>query len=159
MAAVKVTPPNDFPLGLIRSHMVVIHLILMLGTEGGPQRVVRNLCPTLYITSCRKFVCRNVPRVVANYRVLKWMWYYHTHCMQREMRSGTVEKNQSILLHPSFAVCWITNNSWQPFRHYSPIQKSSSVILYQFHGYSGWTRSWNYLYSSPQRTLPLWTRH
>jgi hypothetical protein len=47
MAAVKFTPPNDFPLGLIRSHMVVIHLILMLGTEGGPQKVVRDLCPTL----------------------------------------------------------------------------------------------------------------
>jgi hypothetical protein len=37
MAAVKVTPPNDFPLGLIRSHIVVIHLILMLGTEGAPK--------------------------------------------------------------------------------------------------------------------------
>jgi hypothetical protein len=48
MAAVKVTP-NDFPLGLIRSHMVVIHLILMLGTEGGPQSVVRDLCPTVYV--------------------------------------------------------------------------------------------------------------
>jgi hypothetical protein len=34
MAAVKVIPPNDFPLGLIKSHMVVIHLFLMLGTEG-----------------------------------------------------------------------------------------------------------------------------
>jgi hypothetical protein len=49
MAAVKFTPPTDFPLGLIRSHPFVIHLILMLGTEGGPQRVVRDLCPTLYI--------------------------------------------------------------------------------------------------------------
>jgi hypothetical protein len=37
MAAVKFTPLNDFPLGLIRSHMVVIHLILMLGIEGGPK--------------------------------------------------------------------------------------------------------------------------
>jgi hypothetical protein len=37
MAAVKVTPTYDFPLGLIRSHMVVIHLILMLGTEGAPK--------------------------------------------------------------------------------------------------------------------------
>jgi hypothetical protein len=37
MAAVKVTPPNDFSLVLIRSHMVVIHLILMLGTEGAPK--------------------------------------------------------------------------------------------------------------------------
>jgi hypothetical protein len=45
MAAAKITPPNDFPLGLIRSHMVVIHLILMLGTEGGPQMAVRDLCP------------------------------------------------------------------------------------------------------------------
>jgi hypothetical protein len=43
---VKVTPPNDFPLGLIRSHMVVIHLFLMLCDL---QRVVRDLCPTLYI--------------------------------------------------------------------------------------------------------------
>jgi hypothetical protein len=34
MPAVKVTPPNDFPLGLIRSHIVVIRLFLMLGTEG-----------------------------------------------------------------------------------------------------------------------------
>jgi hypothetical protein len=49
MAAVKFTPPNDFPLGLIRSHVAVIHLFLMLGTEGGPQKVVRELCPTLYI--------------------------------------------------------------------------------------------------------------
>jgi hypothetical protein len=39
MAAVKVTPPNDFPLGLIRSHMV-IHLFLMLCDL---QRVVRDL--------------------------------------------------------------------------------------------------------------------
>ena len=46
MAAVKVTPPNDFPLGLIRLHMVVIHLFLMLC---GLQRVVRDLCTTLYI--------------------------------------------------------------------------------------------------------------
>jgi hypothetical protein len=46
MAAVKIIPPNDFPLGLIRSHMVVIHLFLMLCDL---QRVVRDLCPTLYI--------------------------------------------------------------------------------------------------------------
>jgi hypothetical protein len=46
MAAVKVTPPNDFPLGLIRSRMVVIHLFLMLCDL---QRVVRDLYPTLYI--------------------------------------------------------------------------------------------------------------
>jgi hypothetical protein len=46
MAAVKVTPPNDFPLGLIRPHMVVIHLFLMLCDL---QRVVRDLRPTLYI--------------------------------------------------------------------------------------------------------------
>jgi hypothetical protein len=46
MAAVKVTPPNDFPLGLIRSHMVVIHLFLMLCDL---QRVVKDLCPTLYM--------------------------------------------------------------------------------------------------------------
>jgi hypothetical protein len=45
MAAVKVTPPNDFPLGLIRSHMVVIHIFLMLCDL---KRVVRDLCPTLY---------------------------------------------------------------------------------------------------------------
>jgi len=37
-------PPNDFHLGLIRSHMVVIHLFLMLCDL---QRVVRDLCPTL----------------------------------------------------------------------------------------------------------------
>jgi hypothetical protein len=46
MAAVKVTPPNDFPLGLIWSHMVLIHLFLMLCDL---QRVVRDLCPTLYV--------------------------------------------------------------------------------------------------------------
>ena len=46
MAAVKFTPPNDFPLGLIRSHMVVIHLFLMLCDL---QKVVRDVCPTLYI--------------------------------------------------------------------------------------------------------------
>jgi hypothetical protein len=50
MAAVKVTPPNDFPLGLIRSHMVVIHLFLMLCDL---QRVVRDLRPILYLT-CMK---------------------------------------------------------------------------------------------------------
>jgi hypothetical protein len=43
MAAVKVTPPNDFPLVLIRSHIVVIYLFLMLCDL---QRVVRDLCPT-----------------------------------------------------------------------------------------------------------------
>jgi hypothetical protein len=47
MAAVKVTPPNDFPLGLIRSHMVVIHLFLMLGTEGA-HKGGRGLMPHLY---------------------------------------------------------------------------------------------------------------
>jgi hypothetical protein len=46
MAAVKVTPPNDFTLGLIRSHMVVIHLFLMLCDL---ERVVRDLCPILYM--------------------------------------------------------------------------------------------------------------
>jgi hypothetical protein len=46
MAVIKVTPPNEFPLGLIRSHMVVIHLFLMLCDL---QRVVRDLCPTLYM--------------------------------------------------------------------------------------------------------------
>jgi hypothetical protein len=45
MAAVKVTPPNDFSLGLIRSHMVVIHLFLMLCDLQG---VVRDLRSTLY---------------------------------------------------------------------------------------------------------------
>jgi len=44
MAAVKVTPPNDFPLDLIRSNIVVIHLFLMLCDL---QRVVRDLCPIL----------------------------------------------------------------------------------------------------------------
>ena len=43
MAAVKFTPPNDFALGLIRSHMVVIHLFLKLCDL---QRMVRDLCPT-----------------------------------------------------------------------------------------------------------------
>ena len=50
MAAVKVTPPNDLPLGLIRSHMVVIHLFLMLCDL---RRVVKDLCPTLYIVAHR----------------------------------------------------------------------------------------------------------
>jgi hypothetical protein len=48
MAAIKVTPPNDFPLGLIRSHIVVIYLFLMLCDL---QRVVKDLCPILYIDS------------------------------------------------------------------------------------------------------------
>ena len=69
LATIKFTPPNDFPLGLIRSHMVVIHLFLMLCDL---QRVVRDLCPTLYIritllrcenkmpTRCsRGFYCRS----------------------------------------------------------------------------------------------------
>jgi hypothetical protein len=51
MAAVKVIPPNDFPLGLIRSHMVVTHLFLMLCDL---QRMVRDLCPTLYLTLINK---------------------------------------------------------------------------------------------------------
>jgi hypothetical protein len=46
MAAVKVTPQNHFPLGLIRSHMVVIHLFLMLCDLQG---VVRDLRSSLYI--------------------------------------------------------------------------------------------------------------
>jgi len=45
MAAVKVTPTNDFLLDLIRSHMVVIHLFLKLCDL---QSVVRDSCPTLY---------------------------------------------------------------------------------------------------------------
>jgi len=49
MAAVKVTPPNDFPLDLIRSHIVVIHIFLMLCDL---QRVVRDLCPILYFVTC-----------------------------------------------------------------------------------------------------------
>jgi hypothetical protein len=61
-AAVKVTPPNDFPLGLIRSHMV-IYLFLMLCDL---QRVVRDLCPTLYFnkrTKCSNFCQqRHFPR-------------------------------------------------------------------------------------------------
>jgi hypothetical protein len=52
MAAVKFTPPNDFPLCLRRSHMIVIHLFLMLCDL---QRVVRDLCPTLYIIAVGKF--------------------------------------------------------------------------------------------------------
>jgi hypothetical protein len=46
MAAVKVTPPNDFSLVLIRSHMVVIHLFHMLCDL---ERVVIDLCLTLYL--------------------------------------------------------------------------------------------------------------
>ena len=46
MEAVKVTPPNDFPLSLIRSHMLVIHLFLTLCDL---QRVVKDLCPTLIL--------------------------------------------------------------------------------------------------------------
>jgi hypothetical protein len=63
MAAVKVTPPNDFPLGLLRSHMVVIQLFLMLCDL---QRVVRDLRPTLYmcrlfhIVLCCTYVCFTV---------------------------------------------------------------------------------------------------
>jgi len=48
------SPPNDFPLGLIRSHMVVIHLFLMLCDL---QRVVRDLCPTLYIAAAILSFC------------------------------------------------------------------------------------------------------
>jgi hypothetical protein len=52
IAAVKVTPPNDFPLGLIRSHMVVIHLFLMLcDLQRVVRDLVRDLCPILYIMS------------------------------------------------------------------------------------------------------------
>jgi hypothetical protein len=50
MAAVKVTPPNDFPLGLIRSHMVVIHLFLMLCDL---QRVVRDMPHPVEIAKAR----------------------------------------------------------------------------------------------------------
>jgi hypothetical protein len=59
MAAVKVTPPNYFPLGLIRSHMVFIHLFLMLCDL---QWVVRDLRTTLYsLFQCFKtlvLICR-----------------------------------------------------------------------------------------------------
>jgi hypothetical protein len=44
MATIKVTPPNYLPLGLLRAHMVVIHLLIMLCDLQG---VVRNLCTTL----------------------------------------------------------------------------------------------------------------
>jgi hypothetical protein len=47
MAAFKITPPNDFPLGLIRSHMVVIHLPHAWHRRI-PQMLVRDLRPTLY---------------------------------------------------------------------------------------------------------------
>jgi len=56
MTAVKFTLPNDFPLGLIRSHMVVIHLFLMLCNL---QRMVRYLRPTLYIQQ-HIIVCDNL---------------------------------------------------------------------------------------------------
>jgi hypothetical protein len=52
MAAVKVIPPNDFPLSVIRSHMVFIHLFLMLCDL---QRVVRDLRPSLYFVSYNIF--------------------------------------------------------------------------------------------------------
>jgi hypothetical protein len=58
MAAVTVTPPNYFPLGLIRSHMVVIHLFLMLCDL---QRVVWDLCPTLY--NCTVVIVPNIVHV------------------------------------------------------------------------------------------------
>jgi hypothetical protein len=57
MAAIKITPPNDFPLGLIRPHMVVIHLLLMLCDL---QRVVRNLRPILYTEKLIGLVRNNV---------------------------------------------------------------------------------------------------
>jgi len=60
MAAVKVTPPNDFPLGLIRSHLVVIHLFLMLCDL---QRVVRDLCPILCTLSARQCMWQTSPYV------------------------------------------------------------------------------------------------
>jgi hypothetical protein len=70
MAAVKITPPNDFPLGLIRSHLVVIHLFLMLCDL---QKVVRDICPILYI----KFIVVNVSYFISwccvngwDYRIL-----------------------------------------------------------------------------------------
>jgi hypothetical protein len=57
MAAFKFTPPNDFSLGLIRSHMVVIHLFLMLCDL---QKVVRDLCPTLYRVTIKEIDTFNV---------------------------------------------------------------------------------------------------
>jgi hypothetical protein len=53
MAAVKVTPPNDFPLGLIRSHMVFIQLFLMLCDL---QKVVRDLRPILYYLQIPEYI-------------------------------------------------------------------------------------------------------
>jgi hypothetical protein len=47
MAAVKVTPPNDFPLGLIRSHVVAIHLFLMLEKQA---------CIYVWRAECRRKV-------------------------------------------------------------------------------------------------------
>jgi hypothetical protein len=62
MAAVKVTPPNDFPLGLIRSHMVVIHLFLMLCDL---QRVVRDsVCVYIYIYIYIYIYSTNIPPIM-----------------------------------------------------------------------------------------------
>jgi hypothetical protein len=69
MAAVKFTPPNDFPLGPIRSHMVVIHLFLMLCDL---QRVVRDLCPILYNEERYCWCCSpGIIRVIQS-RKLRW---------------------------------------------------------------------------------------
>jgi len=57
MAAVKVIPPNDFPLDLIRSHMVVIHLFLMLCDL---QRVVRDLCLTCIFRAIMFSICDEI---------------------------------------------------------------------------------------------------
>jgi hypothetical protein len=65
MTAVKVTPPNDIPLVLRRSHMVVIHLFLMLCDL---QRMVRELCPT-----CKEWEGTYAPSCTFMYV------YTHTH--------------------------------------------------------------------------------
>jgi len=70
MAAVNITPPNDFPLGLIRLHIVVILLFLIFCDL---QKVVRNLCRTLYywpyddkvMSPCLQF-CIHLPLLFAS---------------------------------------------------------------------------------------------
>jgi hypothetical protein len=78
MAAVKFTPPNNFHLGLIRSHMVVIHLFLMLCNL---QRAVRDLRPILYILQMRLQATQDsTPAVVWN-----------THCGTYTILPNSVE--------------------------------------------------------------------
>ena len=113
MAAVKFTPPNDFPLGLIRSHMVVIHLFLMLCDL---QRVVKDLCPTLYITAIYFFT--------------------EVNCKQKlPVRMCCTQRNRQLFDLPRFIPCHITARNSLSIRNVNNQTSRACSFVHQFRWY------------------------